>query len=75
MDSINNVKVSVVTISVSGNEYTVNVPVRNLPPIYIYTSGRGKIKPAGLYDIVPGQDLVYTILNTSGIPRGLVIIR
>lgn len=75
VDSINNVKVSVVTISVSGNEYTVNVPVRNLPPIYIYTSGRGKIKPAGLYDIVPGQDLVYTILNTSGIPRGLVIIR
>lgn len=75
VDSINNVKVSVVTLNVSGNEYTINVPVRNLPPIYIYTAGNGEIKPAGLYDIVPGQDLVYTILNTSGIPRGLVIIR
>jgi len=76
IDTANNVRVTVMTMTVNGTSYSINVPQRNKPPVYIYNAAKGTVESAAATDIIPGQERVYVLQRTGdSAVRAIVLIR
>ena len=76
IDVANNVRVTVMTMTVNGTSYSIYVPQRNKPPVYIYNSAKGTVESAAVTDIIPGQERVYVLQRTGdSAVRAIVLIR
>ena len=67
--------VDTVTLDVNGTERTVNIQHRNpAPVVYRYKTKSEKAAPAVLSEVVPGQDKLHVVLNSSNVAVSCVLI-
>lgn len=67
--------VDTVTLDVNGTERIVNIQHRNpAPVVYRYKTKSEKAAPAVLSEVVPGQDKLHVVLNSSNVAVSCVLI-